>query len=512
MLAANIQPPDRSNSTGSNLILVQRTQMGGSEAFIGAVTLEWFARRVKFASELGLLRDKYSTQTQNVAIDSESIEMLQQRPLDWTRQAPLVEYLAARTTHKFPPVLVVTSRDWVDNIHAPEWGRGGKATTAAATFTPLEGNERVGWLEVGDEVQIYALDGQHRLMGVQGLMELLQTGELTRYNRERKPVGNKLTLTELSHLEGITPDYLEKLPQETIGIEFISAVVTGETQEAARRRIRSIFVHVNLMAMSLSKGQLAQLDENDGYAIVARNIAVTHPLLKDIPDRNPRINWDSATVASKSTVLTTLQALQDMAQKYLYYRFPQWKPKTKKGIVPQRPNDAELAEGIKAFRELFDRLSEFTSYRRLQGETTPMLRRFSFESGGGEGHLLFRPVGQVALAQAVGMAIFKQGMSADEVFYKLQCYDADGGFSAIESPASLWYGILYDPNKKRILVSGRDVAAKLILYLLGGIDRDLEVAELRHQVAAARAIGDRAIGFDGNLVAPKDVGLPPILS
>jgi DNA-sulfur modification-associated len=338
-------------------ILVQRTEMGGSEAYIGAVTLKWLADRVKYASEMSLLSEQYQPQEKNIEIDSDSIEVIQQRPLDWSRQAALVQYLAGRTTHKFPPVLVTIDRAWIDNIHAPEWGRGGKATESAAGFMPIEGNEHVGLLDVGESVRIYALDGQHRLMGVQGLMELLSQGELARYNKDRHPVGTKITRAGL----GTSEDYLESLPQETIGIEFISAVVAGETQLEARRRIRSIFVHVNLMAVALSKGQLAQLDENDGFAIVARNIAVNHPLLKDLPGRKPRVNWDSATVATKTTVLTTLQALQDMAAKYLQYQFPHWKPQAQKGLVPLRPDPAELAAGIAAVSELFDRISQFTS-------------------------------------------------------------------------------------------------------------------------------------------------------
>jgi DGQHR domain-containing protein len=481
--------------------------MGGSESYIGAVSLQWLADRVKYAAEMSLLSDRYNSTEQNVTIDSDTIEVLQQRPLDWSRQAALVQYLADRTTHKFPPVLVTIDRAWVDNIHADEWGRGGKATTSAAEFTPMDGKGDFGLLDVGAAARIYALDGQHRLMGVQGLMELLRVGELPRYNKDHHPVGNKITLAEL----GTSEAYLQNLPQETIGIEFISAVVKGETQLEARRRVRSIFVHVNLMAIALSKGQLAQLDENDGFAIVARNIAVNHPLFKDTPGRKPRVNWDSATVATKTTVLTTLQALQDMAAKYLQHQFPHWKPKTQKGLVPLRPDPAELELGIAAFNRLFDRLSQFISYGRLQSTDTTQLRRFSFEPGGGEGHILFRPVGQIAFAQGVGVAVFKKQMAETEVFGKLDRYDADGGFSNINEPSSLWYGILYDPNKKRILVSGRDLAARLIVYLLGGIDNEFDRAELRRQVAEARSVGEYAMSFEGKLVTQPEVGLPQIL-
>jgi DGQHR domain-containing protein len=93
----NIQP---------NEILVQRTNMGGSEAYIGSVTLQWLADRVKYASEMSLLSEQHQPKDKNISIDSDSIEVIQQRPLDWSRQAALVQYLAGRTTHKFPPVLV----------------------------------------------------------------------------------------------------------------------------------------------------------------------------------------------------------------------------------------------------------------------------------------------------------------------------------------------------------------------------------------------------------------------
>ena len=493
-------------------ILVQKIEMGGSEAYIGSVTLEWFASRVRFASRLPLLQSKFDSDKQNITIDAESIEEIQQRPLDWSRQAPLAQYLAARKHHKFPPVLVVINQPWVDNFNAPEWNAQRQAIKSAANFIPLDKDEKVGLLDVSPNVTIFALDGQHRLMGVQGLMELLQTGKLPRYKKDKKPSGAVITVDDLREEYKVDAAYLQNLAKEKIGIEFISAVVAGETYEEARRRVRSIFVHVNLMAVPLTKGQLAQLDENDGFSIIARKIAVTHPLLKEIKGRNPRVNWDSATVAAKATVLTTLQALKEMSERYLLYKFPRWKPLEKKGLIPMRPDDEELEEGIEEFKQLFDRLATLYSFSRLEhGEETPDLRRFSFEKPKGEGNLLFRPVGQIALVQALGILVFKKGFSLESIFDKLGRYDADGGFSGMEYPSSIFYGVLYDPNKKRVLVSGRDLATRLIVYLLGGVDDDFERAELRREIAEARSIEDKAMGFNGKFVEPKKVGLPPVL-
>ncbi|MBA3921225.1 MAG: hypothetical protein H0X31_05745, partial [Nostocaceae cyanobacterium] len=99
-------------------ILVQKTEMGGTQAYVGSVSLEWFAGRVRFASCLPLLQPKYNLTSDNVEIDADSIDEIQQRPLDWSRQLPLVQYLTIRKNHKFPPVLVVINQPWVDNPQA----------------------------------------------------------------------------------------------------------------------------------------------------------------------------------------------------------------------------------------------------------------------------------------------------------------------------------------------------------------------------------------------------------
>ena len=491
-------------------IPVQPVRMGNTESYIASVSLEWVDSRVRYASQLPLFDQKIDPESQNVLRSDDTIEELFQRPLDWSRQAPLAQYLATKPSHKFPALLVVLSPAWVDNPHAPQWQQG-RATCSAADFTPL--HPQLGLLNLQDAA-IYALDGQHRLMGIQGLMTLIKTGELQPYNKGKKPVGKLLTVQDLVSQQQLDPSDLQRLSQEQIGIEFVPAVLPGETRAEARQRIRSIFVHVNLMAVQLSQGQLALLNEDNGFAIVARTVAVTHPLLRDEPGRNPRVNWDSATVATKSTVLTTLQALQDMSERFLELKFPHWKAK-KKGMVPQRPSDAELAAGIAAFQELFNHLASLTSYRRIQtGEETTDLRRFHFEPGkGGEGNLLFRPVGQIAIVQAIGIMLFKKEHNITEIFEKLDRFDTDGGFSGIEHPQSLWFGVLYDPSRKRIQVAGRNLAVKLLVYLLGGIEETWERAELRESLAKARQMGNnQAMGFQGNSVTLKTINLPQTLN
>ncbi|EAW34687.1 DGQHR domain-containing protein [Lyngbya sp. PCC 8106] len=492
-------------------LLVHKTQMGGTEAFIGSVTLDWLDRNVGYASQLPLFKRHLNPDTGNVERVADTVEDILQRPLDWSRQLPLAQYLATHKAHKFPALLVVICPSWVNDLQAPQWDDQGRATESAIAFEGLDSQGQLGLLHLTSDVAVFALDGQHRLMGIQGLMRLLRTGKLQPYTKIKKAVGEAITLNDIEEVSALTPEEIENLVSETVGIEFIPAVVAGETRAIARQRVRSIFVHVNLMAVKLSKGQLALLDEDDGFSIVTRQVAVTHPLLMEKRDRNPRINWDSATVASKSTVLTTLQALKEMTQRYLGDRFPHWLS-PKPGLVPMRPDDDELEEGMQELRRLLDALASLPSYQRLErGEETPVLRRFSFEKPGGESNILFRPVGQVAIAQGLGVLVFQQQKPLMSLLEKLRSFDAVGGFNGIEYPESLWYGVLFDPNKRRIRVAGRDLAAKLLVYILGGIDEPMDRAELRRGLSEARTFENRAVSFEGRFVKPREIKLPKIL-
>ena len=502
-------------------IMAQRARMGGSDSYIGSVSLEWLAGRVGYAHQLPLFTslDKVETRDEGaeptVMIDDATINQIMQRPLDWSRQAVLAHYLADRQWHKFPPVLVVATQEWVDDPEALEWSAEGRATKASVGFTGLDSEGRVGLLDVSEDYFLYALDGQHRLMGIQGLMELKAKGKLARRKKNGQPTTKQITKEELS----VDASRLQALGNERIGMEVIAAVMPGETHEEAKRRVRSIFVHVNMMASSLSKGQLAQLDEDNGFSIVARSVATSHPLL----DKEDRVDFTNTSIPTRSIKVTTLQTLTEMATNYLAPRFVHWESNVK-DLVPLRPNEEELTQGVKLFSELFDMFRTLPSIVRLEQGTHPTsLRNFSTDDPKGEGHMLFRPVGQVALADALGQLVFGRALKLESLFAKLREYDDAGGFR-MEDPGSLWHMVLFDPTKNRMTVRGRALATKLLVYLLKGGEPNVEErAELRKALAAERVLAEgEARRFDGGLatfdarhhngIPPKDIiDLPPAL-
>ena len=154
-------------------------------------------------------------------------------------------------------------------------------------------------------------------------------------------------------------------------------------------------------------------------------------------------------------------------------------------------------------------MASLPSYQAMEsGTSTPELRKFRRDEG--QANALFRPVGQAALAQALGILMMKDGFSLDAAFEKLRKYDQKGGF-VLDKPESLFYMVLYDPNKEKMIVGGRDLAARLLVYLLGGTTDPDDEAELLKEFQFARTTEEKATDFHGKITSPDKIKLPPTL-
>jgi len=504
-------------------ILVTRARMGKTTSAVGTATFRWVEERVGLASQLPLLRGKIDPITNKVIIDPETINELRQRDPDWSRQATLAHYLAGSRSRMFPPLLVIVSEAWVDDLTAEEWGPDGKARRDSLPIRWLDQQQRVGLLNIGGEIFIYAADGQHRLIAIQGIIELLRKGRLPIKNKDGKEIGAE-SRDEILQRYDLQDSDLSLLEQESIGIEFIPAVVTGETREAATRRVRSIFVHVNKTARRLAQGELARLDEDNGFAIVARETALQHPLFKR-DAAGDRVNWRSNALPAGSKWLTSLVTLQDFARDYLTQTQPfrGWVPRRREEL-PNRPDDDQLDEGKELLTDLWNHIMALPSFADIRRGTPPdVWREFSNddpERPGGKGHLLMRPLGQLILARTIGWLHLNPtgpGLSLAQIFAKLTALDnRDPSGFAVEQPSSPWYGITYDPTRKRMVMTDRSIAAKMLEYLINGLPFE-EREKLLDNVRELRKFpGDdgRPVyhTFDGQLTYdPDDIQLPPMI-
>lgn len=120
------------------------------------------------------------------------------------------------------------------------------------TVTPLEPKGRYCDLDTTG-TSYYVLDGQHRLMAIHGLRDLLLKGQLYSVEADGNPSRSKsITRDEIARC--IQRDYgeneskaharLEMLMSECIGVEIIPAVSVGESYEDALIRLRRTFVDV----------------------------------------------------------------------------------------------------------------------------------------------------------------------------------------------------------------------------------------------------------------------------
>ena len=192
-------------------------------------------------------------------------------------------YLATREHHKFPSLLLVAYQEWVYDEAHDNWDSHGRAMTNSLNVERLDTKACVVDLDV-TTTTYFALDGQHRLMAIKGLKELLDNGRLSAKHKNGTTIsGKNITREEIEgYFEGqdLDPNKLQNSMDEVIGIEIIPAVQNRETFRESVSRLRNVFVDVNENAKRLEKGELTLLDENNGFRIVARTVMTKHRLFR----------------------------------------------------------------------------------------------------------------------------------------------------------------------------------------------------------------------------------------
>jgi hypothetical protein len=472
-------------------------------SYVAVHSLRWAGNKsnLKMGSEMPFMA-KYIDEEGRIRVDPTNANELAQRAPDWTRQPALTAYLLHDRNRKFGTILAVVSPPWIDDPKHENWGPGGVALKSAIDFTPMDSTGRIGLLNLA-HAQIYALDGQHRVMGIRGLHDL-QDGRLDLKKTSGAPIGRSMTRDQFLAQINVPETELNGLMEETISVEYLPAVIKGETREKAVQRVRSIFVAVNSYARKTDKGENILLDESDGFAIVARRAALAHPLFKT-PTNESRVNWKNTALPARSVWLTTLQALREMSVSFLSLVEPKmvrpWE-ELFKGAVPIRPVDSDLSKAQARLSDLFTQMGRLPSFAAISnGEAIDSWRDFA---DGGKGHLLLRPVGQIVLAKAVGKLIGEDGMELEDIFDRLISLDEAGGFEQAD-PGNLWYNVTYDAAREKMIVSQVELAANALAYLIRGADTEGR-AELLERLRRLRTRPEDStwVNFKGETVGLED--------
>ena len=505
--------------------LVLQVRMGDVSSYLTSVTLRWVAEKVGFAADLPIFRES-SEGSKRIQVDPETVEKIQQRPPDWRRQLDMAVYLATRRHHKFPPLLLVGYQGWVYDDRNDKWGTDARAMNDSLTLSGLEPTGTYWDLDDSD-TQFYALDGQHRLMAILGLREIVQTGQLHALDEKRNPKKRGLSredIVEYIHngtgeSHATIHERLQHLMDERIGVEIVPAVRTEENLGEALRRLRQMFVDVNENAKPLSRSELTQLDETNGYRVISRRLLVEHNLLRNstTADGGTRVKVDATrtNLPERSDCYTTLNTLAEIVRRYLKENkalaessnYASWDNLIAKG-ASVRPEDSALERGKQDMDEYFDHLATIPSHVAfIQGKPASELRR----SKDGEDNILFRPQVQTALAEAIGKLVTR-GATLKNIVEELGRQEQRGQLRLTQR-TSPWFGVLWDPSgKMRRHKTNEVLCCRLFQYLLGGgIKDDNDRKNLRKNFAAARQIdqeGDQAIDLEGNSIPTAEVQLP----
>lgn len=503
---------------------VLQVRMGEVSSYLTSVTLRWVTEKVGFAADLPIFRES-SEGSKRIPADPVTIDNVQQRQPDWRRQLEMAAYLATRRHHKFPPLLLVGYQRWVYEERHEKWGTDASAMNDSLTLRGLEPTGTY-WDLDDTETDFYALDGQHRLMAILGLRDLIKLGQLHALDEKRNPKkGGGLSREEIvDHIHNGTGEShadiherLQHLMDERIGIEIVPAVRMGETYGDALRRLRQMFVDVTENAKALTPSELTQLDETNGYRVVSRRLlGVQHDLLKSGADgeQRPKVDMIKTTLPEGSDCYTTLKTLAEIVRRYLKENktlgessnFASWDKLFAKGIFV-RPEDTALEQGKLAMVDYFDHLATIPSHVAfIQGKPASELRKSS-----GEDNILFRPLVQTALAEALGKLVTR-GVSLKNAIEELGRQEKRGQLRLTQR-TSPWFGVLCDPSlKMRRHKKNEELCCRLFQYLLGGgLEDDFDREQLRHDFAVQRRIDeedDVAIDLDGNSVPSDKVRLP----
>ncbi|MCY4147806.1 MAG: DGQHR domain-containing protein [Gammaproteobacteria bacterium] len=496
----------------SEHLVALSTRMGSTDSYIASVPLDWINNKVRFARQLPIFKEHLSEKDGTISINSSTIHHLQQREPDHSRQLPMAMYLAIRKHHKFGSLTIVAYQDWVDpNVNrgnSEKWGKDGRALESSLSIQSLDRNLKIIDLDTA-RTNYFALDGQHRLLAIQGLMQLLKTGRLEAKTKDGKSLPKKaITEDDLDsyyqgHGErlGLNRYGYQTLLNESMGVEIIPAVQAGETYEEATSRLRNIFVDINENAKRLEKGELTLLDENNGFRIVSRILITEHPLFRS--SDGIRVNIRTPNVTKNSDHYTTLQTVVEIAREYLKVdsKFESWKSpilgESKFGYL--RPEEEDIEEALRRLKTYFDAIMEVPSHEKMiQGTTVKDLR-----SPEKEDNILFWPIAQQALANAIADLEIEKRTPLKHLIQLLSKHEKLGKLRLTAQDAP-WFGVLCDPIDKNLrkTTQYQTLCSRLFIYLLGGGIEDDEAREqLKKDFFDARKVsveeGEESKAHDG---------------
>jgi DNA sulfur modification protein DndB len=374
-----------------------RAQMGDWWYYVTTMTLKDVAAWIKRADEIH---------------EKKELKTWIQRDITPARTRLIADYLITHEQHFFNSIVVGIyggDPDWYQ-VTLDEDNPVAEKIGMEHTVLP------VGYLTLRGDEEIFAVDGQHRVEGIK---------EAIRLN--------------------------PGLGEEQLSIIFIG----HQTTDQGRERTRRLFSTLNKYAVPVSKGEIVALNEDDAYAIATRKLIDEYaPLSSEfVPlTKTPNIP------ANNKRCITTVVALYELTQIIAT-------PKTgagsrEKSRLKKGPPQLErITQIYNSQREFWDALRRYVPAIKEVTSSDPDLELAQKYRNDEGGHVLFRPVGQKAFANAVRVLMDRR-MSIKKAVETLSQ-------APLDLNSKPWNEVLWKPVAKKIINSNEKLAQNLFLYIVG---------------------------------------------
>lgn len=385
------------HSTGELKVPGLRAQMGDWIYYISFLRFKDIADRVSLAQELHT---------------SKVLKDLIQREVDESVHSESIKNYLLQQDQRLFNALVIAVYDG-----APTWAelKIDDTTKLGMGTLPNYMEGALGVLLFDGTEKLFAVDGQHRVVGIKRAVE------------EKQDLAN----------------------------EEVCVVFVGHSNNSqGLQRTRRLFTTLNRYAKPVNKTEIIALDEDDSMAILTRRLLESYRLLKEFTSIKKGKNLPANDRKNLTTIVTVYDALD---------RYFGWKRKDWKDFKKQRPSERQLEEFYKRAKELWDGLvSTFPPLKELSASEPEDEVSFRYRNRNTGGHLLFRPVGLLMIISVIRYLV-QEGKTLKQALSAV----ATAQLFLSESP---WLGLLWDAANHRMTTSAENqrVAIRILLHGVGG--------------------------------------------
>jgi DNA sulfur modification protein DndB len=375
-----------------------RAKMGDWIYYVTFMKMKFIAERVKAAEEIH---------------KSKALKELIQRELNESKHAVQIKKYLLTDKQRFFNSLVIGVYQG-----APEWYELDvkKSDKLNVDELPSYLDGAFGILTLRGDEKLFAIDGQHRAVGI----------------REAK---------------------------RSLGVDEVSTIFVSHKEDpTGRERTRRLFTRLNRFAKPVRKEEIIALDEDDLIAILTRRFVEDNPVFQE----KVSIKKTKAISTSDKKSFTTISTLYDCLDAFLKVGQDSWTD-----FKRVRPSEHEIEKSYAAANLLWLSLAKRFPVIDEMFKSKPAdcaAGRFRHNQGG---HLLFRPIGLQLVIETVAR-FMTRGVSLKRVMLQLSNVP-------MELASEPWVGLLWDKTNQRMISQpeNRKVASKLLYHAAGGSLADL---------------------------------------